>query len=122
MRAKSPRLKPPHVPLPFTAFVKGLLQVDPKKLPGKGKLTTKAAKNWAGKKRHLPIAETWGRIVAFGARFLFDLKAHPLQQLVKALQSLPPYPGVIFAKLDGGRMRAMVNEPSEHKADNCRYK
>lgn len=36
--------RPPHVPLPFTAFVKGLLQVDPKKLPGKGKLTTKAAK------------------------------------------------------------------------------
>jgi hypothetical protein len=34
----------PHVPLPFTTFVKGLLQVDPKKLPGKGKLTTKAAK------------------------------------------------------------------------------
>lgn len=37
----------PHVPLPFTMFVKGL-QVDPKKLPGKGKLTTKAAK---GKKK-----------------------------------------------------------------------
>ena len=25
----------PHVPLPFTTFVKGLLQVDPKKLPSK---------------------------------------------------------------------------------------
>ena len=43
--------KPPHVPLPFTTFVKGLLQVDPKKLPGKGKLTTKAAKP---RKRKLP--------------------------------------------------------------------
>lgn len=42
--------KPPHVPLPFTTFVKGLLQVDPKKLPGKGKLTTKAAKRKASKK------------------------------------------------------------------------
>lgn len=40
--------RPPHVPLPFTTFVKGLLQVDPKKLPGKGKLTTKAAR---GKKK-----------------------------------------------------------------------
>ena len=48
MPAKT-RLKPPHVPLPFTTFVKGLLQVDPKKLPGKGKLTTKAAKR--GKKK-----------------------------------------------------------------------
>jgi hypothetical protein len=43
--------RPPHVPLPFTTFVKGLLQVDPKKLPGKGKLTTKAAKP---RKRKLP--------------------------------------------------------------------
>ena len=36
--------KPLAVPLPFTTFIKGLLQVDPTKLPGKGKLTTKAAK------------------------------------------------------------------------------
>jgi len=48
MPKETTRQKPPHVPLPFTTFVKGLLQVDPKKLPGKGKMTTKAAK---GKKR-----------------------------------------------------------------------
>lgn len=51
MPTKSTRLKPPHVPLPFTTFVKGLLQVDPKKLPGKGKLTTAAAKKKAAKKK-----------------------------------------------------------------------
>jgi hypothetical protein len=39
------KYKPPvHIPLPFVQAVRGLLQVDPKKLPGKGKLTTKAAK------------------------------------------------------------------------------
>ncbi len=32
------------IPLSFDQLVTGILQVDPKKLPGKGKLTTKAAK------------------------------------------------------------------------------
>ena len=36
-----PKLK---IPLTFDQLVTGILQVDPKKLPGKGKLTTKAAK------------------------------------------------------------------------------
>ncbi len=32
---KQPNQPFPHVPLPFATFVKGLLQVDPKKLPSK---------------------------------------------------------------------------------------
>ena len=37
--------KPPvRIPLPFESAVEAFLKVDPKKLPGKGSLTTKAAK------------------------------------------------------------------------------
>ena len=43
------KYKPPvRIPLPFETAVEAFLKVDPKKLPGKGKLTTKAAKR--GKK------------------------------------------------------------------------
>lgn len=48
---KTPKkyLPPLKVPLTFDQLVTGILQVDPKKLPGKGKLTTAAAKKKKGK-------------------------------------------------------------------------
>jgi len=43
------KYKPPvRIPLPFDVAVEAFLKVDPKKLPGRGKMTTKAAKK--GKK------------------------------------------------------------------------
>ena len=45
------KYKPPvRIPLPFEVTVEAFLKVDPKKLPRKGKLTTKSAP----RKRKLP--------------------------------------------------------------------
>lgn len=41
--ARTKRNQPIHVPLPFDAFVSGILKVDPKKLPARKKAKAKKA-------------------------------------------------------------------------------
>jgi len=48
-RQRTPKQQPLHVPLPFDAFVTGILKVDPKKLPSK-KAKANPAKKKAAKK------------------------------------------------------------------------